>query len=323
MNKRLPSGRSLHAFRSGLLGWYEENQRDLPWRRQPADPYRVWISEIMLQQTRVAAVIGYFERFVARFPDVTALAAAPEQNVLAMWSGLGYYRRARMLHLAAKQIVSAGAGKLPGSSESLRQLPGIGRYTAAAIASIAFQEPVAVVDGNVERVLGRVGGQSAMTVSDSWAAATRLLAADRPGDFNQAMMELGATICVSRNPKCDACPVRKWCVTRGEHGSATTRPRKKAVLIYVLARRNGSIRLVQRHKKASLMGSMWELPALNEPTGLLLATLKHSITDTDYQVRIYRARAIKLPGRWVPLSEVNDFPLTGLARKALQAAHLL
>src|SRR5579862_2269058 len=177
---------TLHAFRRRLLSWYDGNRRNLPWRGEP-DPYRVWISEVMLQQTRVSAVISYYQRFVERFPDVAALAAARPEAVLAAWSGLGYYRRARALHDAARIIVARQGGELPRSASALRQLPGFGPYTAAAVASIAFREPVAVVDGNVERVLARLLAWRAPKHGAAWERAQWLLAADRPGDFNQAM----------------------------------------------------------------------------------------------------------------------------------------
>jgi A/G-specific adenine glycosylase len=192
------SGFQRSEFRARLLAWYDAHARDLPWRKRH-DPYRVWVSEIMLQQTRVAAVIEHYREFLRRFPTVQKLAAAREASVLAAWSGLGYYRRARMLHTAAKLVIRESDGKFPKTAQEWRDLPGIGRYTAAAIASIAFGEPVAVVDGNVERALQRIH-QKACTGGEIWAAAASLLDPHRPGDFNQAMMELGATVCTPRTP---------------------------------------------------------------------------------------------------------------------------
>src|ERR1700722_2117022 len=192
-------------FRARLLPWYDAHARDLPWRKSH-DPYCVWLSEIMLQQTRVAAVIEHYHEFLRRFPTVQKLAAAREASVLAAWSGLGYYRRARMLHAAAKVIVRAHGGRFPHTEKGLRALPGIGRYTAAAIASIVFDQQVAVLDGNVERVLQRVLGERLVT-EELWAAANDLLDKRRPGDFNQAMMELGAVVCTPRAPVCLTCPV--------------------------------------------------------------------------------------------------------------------
>src|SRR5580692_10641701 len=191
------------TLRRQLLEWYARNRRDLPWRRNP-DPYSIWVSEIMLQQTRVAVVVDRYLSFLARFPTLNSLAEAPEQDVLALWSGLGYYRRARMLHKAANFVVDNLDGKLPPNSEALRALPGIGAYTAAAIASIAHGEAVAVVDGNVERVLcrlsgwGETGETSLKRQID--ALAGQLVDPERPGDFNQAMMELGAMVCLPRGP---------------------------------------------------------------------------------------------------------------------------
>ncbi len=197
--------RDLRVFRQSLLDWYDGNRRDLPWRCEP-EPYRVWVSEIMLQQTRVAAVLEHYARWMERFPTVHDLAKAREQTVLALWSGLGYYHRARRMHQAAKVIVRERNGEFPISAEAWRELPGIGRYTAAAIASIAFGEPVAVVDGNVERVLNRLFGSS-MNGEGNWQRAEALLDRARPGDFNQAMMELGATVCTPRAPQCLICPL--------------------------------------------------------------------------------------------------------------------
>ena len=222
--KRDPA--KIARLRRKLLDWYTINRRDLPWRRNPA-PYAVWVSEIMLQQTRVAVVVERFQSFLRRFPTVVALALAPEQDVLAEWSGLGYYRRARMLHKAAQFLAANNEGNLPTRAAELRTLPGIGPYTAAAIASIAHHEAVAVVDGNVERVLcrlegwehGRPGGTAGLARKiESHAQA--LVDPVRPGDFNQAVMELGATVCTPRNPQCVVCPLVADCKTKGEHKTA-------------------------------------------------------------------------------------------------------
>ncbi len=312
-------------FQHRLLEWFDRHKRDLPWRRD-RDPYRVWLSEIMLQQTRVAAVIDHYERFLRRFPNIEKLASAREATVLAAWSGLGYYRRARMLHAAAKNIVKKHGGKLPGRAEDLRALPGIGRYTASAIASIAFDEPVAVVDGNVERVLQRVHGKN-LAGENLWRAAEELLSRQRPGDFNQAMMELGATVCLPRQPQCLLCPVSDLCATRGEldkPGKGTRQTKRE--IHYALACRNVSIFLVQRPKTATLMPGMWELPETVGANGADAAwlTLRHSITVTDYLVRVLRSPAPKgLEGRWVRKSRLATLPLTGLARKILRAAKIV
>jgi A/G-specific adenine glycosylase len=312
-------------FQHRLLEWFDRHKRDLPWRRD-RDPYRVWLSEIMLQQTRVAAVIDHYERFLRRFPNIEKLASAREATVLAAWSGLGYYRRARMLHAAAKKVVKAHRGKLPGKAEDLLALPGIGRYTASAIASIAFAEPVAVVDGNVERVLQRVQGKT-LAGENLWRAAEELLSRQRPGDFNQGMMELGATVCLPRQPQCLLCPVSELCATRGElqkPGKGTRQTKRE--IHYALACRNGSIFLVQRPKTVTLMPGMWELPetAGANGTNATWLTLRHSITVTDYIVRVLRSPAPKgLEGRWVRKSRVATLPLTGLARKILCAAKII
>jgi A/G-specific adenine glycosylase len=312
-------------FQQGLLEWFDQLKRDLPWRRD-RDPYRVWLSEIMLQQTRVAAVIDHYERFLRRFPSIEKLASAREASVLAAWSGLGYYRRARMLHAAAKKVVKENGGKLPATAEDLRALPGIGRYTASAVASIAFAEPVAVVDGNVERVLQRVRGKN-LAGEDLWRAAGDLLSQRRPGDFNQAMMELGATVCLPRQPQCLLCPVSDLCATRGElqrPGKGTRQTKRE--IHYALACRNGSIFLVQRPKTVTLMPGMWELPETvgANGTNATWLTLRHSITVTDYVVRVLRSPAPEgLEGRWVRKSRVATLPLTGLARKILRAAKII
>src|ERR1700733_10476676 len=319
-----------HAFRTRLLAWYDEHARDLPWRTS-LDPYRVWVSEIMLQQTRVAAVIEHYHEFLRRFPTVEKLAAAREGSVLAAWSGLGYYRRARMLHAAAQVIVRAHGGRFPQTEKGLRALPGIGRYTAAAIASIVFDQRIAVLDGNVKRVLQRVLGKYLVT-EELWAAANDLLDKRRPGDFNQAVMELGAVVCTPRAPVCLTCPVRELCVTRGEL-PATEKPvpQKKREIHCALNYRDGdgcerAVFLVQRARDASLMAGMWELPELADPHGAAspLFTLRHSITVTDYTVRVWRE---SLPpavrGKWIPAGQLKQIALTGLARKILLKAEII
>ena len=318
------SGSDKTALRSGLLTWYERNKRDLPWRAD-RDPYRVWLSEIMLQQTRVAAVLEHYRRFLTKFPTVQTLAAARDATVLAAWSGLGYYRRARMLHAAAKEVVKKFDGKFPKTSQELRALPGIGRYTAAAIASIAYNEPVAVVDGNVDRVIARVEGKQVVG-EGMWSIAESWLDRERPGDFNQAMMELGATVCLPRAPQCLLCPLRGLCATRGELKEVTTTSRqKKREIRFGLARRGSDVFLVQRGKEESLMPGMWELPEYcGNGEGRELVSLRHSITVTDYKVRVMELMDPGPPhGRWVAASRLSALPLTGLARKILRRVELL
>jgi A/G-specific adenine glycosylase len=318
-------------FGQQLLAWYEQHARDLPWRRSH-DPYRVWLSEIMLQQTRVAAVIAHYQEFLRRFPTLEKLAAARESSVLAAWSGLGYYRRARMLHAAAKVVVREYGGKFPQTPEELRTLPGIGRYTAAAIASIAFGEPVALVDGNVERVLQRLSGRR-LAGKKLWQLADDLMDRSRPGDFNQAMMELGATVCTPRGPACLACPIIELCSTRGELATPTkAHAQRKQEIHYALIRRNGKGRngqkvfLVRRPRDASLMAGMWELPEIADPDNRAkpLFTVRHSITVTDYTVRVWKeALQNGLPGNWLQVERLDRLPLTGLARKILRKAEVL
>jgi A/G-specific adenine glycosylase len=315
----------LRKLRPRLLAWYDSHRRDLPWRAN-RDPYRVWLSEIMLQQTRVAAVIGHYHEFLQRFPTVEKLAAAREASVLAAWSGLGYYRRARMMHAAAKVIVREHNGRFPQSAQALQSLPGIGRYTAAAIASIAFGEPVAVVDGNVERVLQRVTGRR-LAKEDMWAAASDLLDKNRPGDFNQAIMELGAVVCTPRAPACLTCPVTQLCAIRGELAS-TTKPvaQKKRDIHYALHVRNAEVFVVQRARDTSLMAGMWELPEVSGMNGETTPafTLRHSITVTDYIVRVWRIGGWPvMDGKWIPAERLPKVALTGLARKILRKAEII
>jgi A/G-specific adenine glycosylase len=335
-------------LRHKLLDWYARNGRNLPWRRN-ADPYAIWVSEIMLQQTRVAVVVDRYQAFLERFPTLLSLALAPEQDVLALWSGLGYYRRARMLHKAARFVADHQQCKLPVTSEELRRLPGIGAYTAAAIASIAFGEAIAVVDGNVERVLCRLEGWEAGSHTGGAALkrkmdilAARLVDPARPGDFNQALMELGATVCLPRNPQCLACPVAAQCKTQGEHKTAP-RPRMLSrevahALSVRIGRRSGKasreVLLEQRPAALTVMPSLWELPALLDPAvpdDEVRLTLRHAIMQVSYYVRIRTVleddlERMTVAGgerRWVPLAQAARMPLTGLTRKVLARAHLL
>jgi A/G-specific adenine glycosylase len=319
-----PNAEMRREFRRRLLRWYDCHKRDLPWRRS-REPYRVWLSEIMLQQTRVAVVIEYYRRFLKRFPTVHELAKARTASVLAAWSGLGYYRRALMLHAAAKKIVGQHGGEFPRTSQELRVLPGVGRYTAGAIASIACGEAVAALDGNVARVLQRIQGRRADR-KQLWQVAENLVSRSRPGDFNQAMMELGATLCLPRQPKCLKCPVAKLCAARGPIEDLTRKKRRKREIYYTLDCRNGSVFLVQRPRDVSLMPGMWELPEAGSwldksPKDF---TLRHSITVTDYVVRISRQPAPGgTKGRWVSRSELQQLALTGLSRKILRAAKII
>ena len=318
------STRDRSQLRAALLAWYEANRRELPWRRT-RDPYRVWVSEIMLQQTRVGAVLPRYESFLKKFPSVEKLAAARESSVLAEWSGLGYYRRARNLHAAAKTVAGKYRGVFPRTAQLWRELPGVGRYTAAAIASIACGEPVAVLDGNVRRVMGRLG--QIRSEAESWSAAEALLDRDRPGDFNQAMMELGALVCLPGEPRCSSCPIQSFCRTCGKgHRNRVAPARAKREIAYALVRGHGSLRLVRRAADDSLMPGMWELPQADgaRTSERPLFTLRHSITVTDYVVSVVTQddSAARL-GTWVRISRLNSIPLTGLAKKILRRADII
>jgi A/G-specific adenine glycosylase len=316
------AGLNKPMFRRLLLGWYAQSQRKLPWRGA-TDPYHILVSEIMLQQTRVAVVEERYTKFIAQFPSAERLARAKEATVLAAWSGMGYYRRARALHEAAKEIVQRGS--FPQKATALMELAGVGRYTSAAVASIAFGEPVAVVDGNVKRVLDRLVNRSARPIPQEhyWEIASELLDRQSPGDFNQAMMELGALVCLPAKPMCHACPVANLCGARGPTEKTERPPRRKAELHYALVRDNCGILLRQRKKQSSLMPGMWELPemgAAKKQSKLPLLKLRHSITTTDYTVFVHAGKKKKSQSdRWVPLRSVYRLPLTGLTRKIIRA----
>ncbi|GJM17921.1 MAG: A/G-specific adenine glycosylase [Phycisphaeraceae bacterium] len=257
--------------------WFAAAARDLPWRTHPRDPYRSLVSELMLQQTQVARVIDRFDAFVARFPTARALAAADEQEVLAEWSGLGYYRRARLLHACARAIVADHAGRVPTTAAELRSLPGIGAYTAGALASIVFGKPEPAVDGNVIRVLLRLHGSELAQdapATRTWAtdhARALAEAADDPGAVAEGLMELGATVCTPGAPKCDACPLRASCVARRE-GTTTTIPapktRAKVSALFcdsILDEDTRGRLLVERRPTAGMWGGLWQAPTLEQP----------------------------------------------------------
>ena len=337
------SREAIAELRAALLAWYDANRRDLPWRRT-IDPYAIWVSEIMLQQTRVAAVIDRYGAFLRNFPSVAALAHAAEADVLALWSGLGYYRRARMLHRAAKVLVAEHKGIMPRNAAGLRALPGIGTYTSAAIASIAYGEPVAVVDGNVERVMQRLAGWGSVSREGQaerdrnvMQLASELLDPARPGDFNQAMMELGATVCLPKNPHCLACPCKSLCRTRGEHPTPVRAKMRSQDVAYALVIRSHhkhrEVLLQQRGEEQTVMPGMWELPALRDPVVAgadLRLAVRHAIMQVNYYVRIRTvfeedAEQLTVPSdrrRWVRLYDLETLPLTGLTRKVLLRAHI-
>jgi A/G-specific adenine glycosylase len=342
MGKRGWKAEMIAALRQRLLGWYDTCQRDLPWRRTH-DPYAIWVSEVMLQQTRVAVVVERYQDFITRFPTLLCLAQAAEEDVLAAWSGLGYYRRARMLHKAAQFVVTQHQGSLPITAEELRLLPGIGAYTAAAVASIAHGQQVAVVDGNVERVLCRLEGWKASgnaMRSKVEKLAGELVCPLRPGDFNQAMMELGATLCTPRNPRCLECPLHADCRTLGEHQTAPRLPMKSREVAHGLSIRDRvglehcEVLLEQRPASLTVMPGLWELPALRDaavPEAELRLTVRHAIMQVNYLVRIRGVSeddvdALTVAGgkrRWVPLSDAEGMALTGLTRKVLSRLRLL
>jgi A/G-specific adenine glycosylase len=324
-----------HRVAAALIGWYARGHRDLPWRRTQ-DPYRIWVSEIMLQQTRAQAVIPYYERFLERFPSVGALAAAREEEVLALWSGLGYYSRARNLRKAAIAIQEAGG--FPRTWEAIRALAGVGDYTAAAVASIAFGLPHAVVDGNVLRVVARMENDA----SDIGAGKTRerfrevvqgWLDARHPGAFNQALMELGATVCLPRNPMCLVCPVAGLCQAResGRTGELPVKLRKQEPVRIegelLVIERGGRVLLRQREASASRMAGFWDLPTPEDlpraKIGEVVGEIRHTITHHRYRLGVRRAKIVGKVGdgyRWFAADALDDIPLSTMARKGLRVA---
>jgi A/G-specific adenine glycosylase len=262
------------AFRAVLLAWFEAHRRELPWR-ETRDPYRILVSEIMLQQTRVETVVPYYLEWIRRFPDLESLARADEEEVLRAWQGLGYYRRARNLRLAALKVLEEHGGEVPEDATVLRRLPGVGEYTAGAVGSIAFGVPVPAVDGNVRRVLARLLDEGAPGAARLRAVASTLVDPDRPGDWNQALMELGATVCVPRSPACARCPVARWCTARAE-GTVAERPARASArevprfleAVAVMVRRGrepspgGWEVLLERRPEGGLLGGMWGCPGV-------------------------------------------------------------
>jgi len=341
-----------------MLAWYAAHKRDLPWRRTQ-DPYRIWLSEIMLQQTRVAAVVPYYERFLDAFPDVRALARAKPERVLAVWAGLGYYSRARNLQRAAKEIVARHAGDFPRQYEAVLELPGIGTYTASAVLSIAYGEPHAVLDGNVARVLARIGAlRGDLRAPATWrslqAAAEDLLTRKTPGDWNQAMMELGATVCTPKSPRCTECPAEKWCRAR-KLGIAEELPsaRKKRATVTVtlsaavLLDPQGRTLLVREENgDGALFSRLWQFPALetngSDASEALaahltkifgvalngnftpLATSRHAVTFRNIRLEPFLVQVASLPAvpgsRIVPLTQIRRHPVSNATQKIANAA---
>lgn len=346
---------SRRKFRRQLLAWFSAHKRDLPWRKTK-DPYRIWLSEIMLQQTRVAVVAPYYSRFLARFPNLPALARARTDAVLQRWAGLGYYSRARNLHRAAKEILASHSGRFPRSYEAALSLPGIGRYTATAVLSIAYGEPLAVLDGNVARVLARLGAvRGNLRKPATWKrldeAAQNLLAREAPGDWNQAMMELGATVCTPKSPRCSDCPVSRWCRARKlgmVEKIPATRPQPKGVQITltpaVLLDPRGRTLLI-RKPDGALFSRLWQFPLLETKgngRGRLLQHLKenlgiagdsrvtplgaahHTVTFRQVRLESYLVRVANLPqiqgARSPLLAGLSKLPISSATRKIADAA---
>ncbi len=262
----------LASLRRALLEWFDKNARELPWR-QTKDPYHIWVSEVMLQQTQVATVIPYFNRFIAQFPTIAILADAPIDDVLKLWEGLGYYRRAHNLHRAAQIIHSQHDGAVPSDYKALLALPGIGRYTAGAICSIAFDQSTPVLDGNIKRVISRLDDLEAnidepATERQLWGRAAEFLDQERPGDFNEALMELGATLCIPRNPACHLCPVQGFCLARQrntQYERPIRNPRKRTphfdVVAGVIQHASDPQRfLISQRPVEGMLGGLWEFP---------------------------------------------------------------
>jgi A/G-specific adenine glycosylase len=322
-----------------LLAWFDQYKRDLPWRRT-RDPYRIWLAEIMLQQTRVPVAIPYYQRFLHAFPTVKKLARAPAERVLRHWAGLGYYQRARHLHAAAKKIVRKHGGRFPRGLEDALALPGVGAYTARAVLSIAHRQPVAVVDGNVARVLARVFLLKDADVDNRAAfqeLADRLVARRRPGDFNQALMELGSTVCLPRRPRCPACPLEKLCAARRAGlerrfpRRAAKRARPRVTLSVVVPRRDGRVLLVREPQ--GLFSGLWHFPYARGRSAAqvdgacaprLLTTLEHQTTMRDLVLRVYTAEASARfapngQSRWARPEQAARLGVGAATRKILEA----
>ncbi|WP_291976084.1 MULTISPECIES: A/G-specific adenine glycosylase [unclassified Chelatococcus] len=341
---------------AALLAWYDRHRRDLPWRAKPgetADPYRVWLSEIMLQQTTVTAVKPFFERFLQRFPTVGDLARAPQEAVMQAWAGLGYYSRARNLHACAQMVVARHGARFPADIEQLRALPGIGAYTSAAVAAIAFDIPAAAVDGNVERVLARLYAVEEPLPKAKplfHALAQALVPPQRAGDFAQAFMDLGATICTPKRPACVLCPWSAACLARAA-GTAETFPRKAAKkegtlrlgTSFVAVRSDGAV-LLRTRPPEGLLGGMAELPGspwspegpgpdvlahapLQARWAALNGAVRHVFTHFPLELTVLRADVSqKTPApvgmRWVAAAKLNTEALPSLMRKVLAKARI-
>jgi A/G-specific adenine glycosylase len=340
----------MDLVRKNLLGWYDAAARDLPWRHT-RDPYAIWVSEVMLQQTRVETVIPYYRRFLESFPTPRALAEADEDAVLSHWSGLGYYRRARLLHAGVREVVDQYGGRVPEDAKARRALPGVGRYTAGAIGSIAFDKEEPIVDGNVTRVLARLFridtpvGVSA-TTTRLWEEAARWVRGERPGDFNQALMELGATICTPKQPRCASCPVADACLAYASDEvdvlpvpRVRRAPKQVKLAAVVATQGRGADRKVWLVKgDQPLFGGLWGVPmsegkarsALSE-AGLRaklgtepVGQVEHVLTHRRLRVEVYRASAARgeesAVRRRFTLDGLEGVGISTLTRKLLAVA---
>jgi len=331
-------------LRAALLRWYDAQARDLPWRRT-RDPYAIWVSEVMLQQTQVSVVLPYWTAFLGRFPDLAALARASLDDVLAAWRGLGYYARARNLHRAARAVAERHGGRLPDDVEALRALPGFGRYTVGAVASIAFGRAVPLVDGNVARVLARLFGVEGATgdaklQKQLWSLAAALVEGDRPGDWNQALMELGATVCRPEQPACLLCPLRSRCVALAS-GKVTqipapkVAPRRQALHLAVAAARRGQAILLVRRGGTGLFGGLWELPGVECTPGSELEALRarwpritarplgrveRTLTHRALTLEIFAVERLSPPegARWVTPAEAEALGISAAMQAVLR-----
>jgi A/G-specific adenine glycosylase len=321
-------------FAERLLGWYDRSARALPWRIAPnsggePDPYRIWLSEVMLQQTTVAAVAGYFARFTERWPTVADLAAADDADVMAAWAGLGYYARARNLLACARVVAAEHGGRFPDSEAELRSLPGIGDYTAASVAAIAFGRPAVVVDANIERVIARhrlIETPLPMAKREIRAALTPLVPADRPGDFAQALMDLGAGVCTPRSPACAICPLMADCRARGRSDierlpvkpPKKAKPRRHGIAHWI--ERDGKLWLVRRPDKG-MLGGMRALPGGEwgdaPPPESGIVSVDHGFTHFDLTLALVRLAApdAAAEGEWWPIAELDAAGLPTLYRK--------
>lgn len=319
-----------------MLDWYAKHARDLPWRRTK-EPYMVWVSEIMAQQTQIATMLPYYDRWMARFPDVEALATASEQDVLSQWQGLGYYRRCRMLHAAAKSVATAG---FPSTAEGWRALPGVGAYTSAAIASICFGEPAAVVDGNVERVYARftdTRSSGPKLHQATWKWAQSVLNHRRPGDWNQALMELGATVCTPKNPACGACPLQEGCLgyrRNVQHRLPTPEPKAEVVklALHVWVPVHQGLLGLRQIPSGRWGEGLWEFPSEPDEESLKsllgdlwpesLGRVRHTVTKHRITLEVSVVRPPeRVDGlRWLRPSELNVLPLPSAQRKILNLA---